>query len=357
MSRNLLIITQSVDEQKGVLEFFVEWIRELAKHFNHIDVITLSQGHFNLPENVKVYSLGKDSGVQKPLRWVRVVFLLSKLVHKSDTVFAHMSPIFAIVAWPFTFIGGKRLVLWYLHRSVTTKLKISTMLSDVVVTADADSLMFKNKKIIAIGHGINIDKFKIDRTGEFNHNLKIINVSRITPIKNLDVLIEALGILRDRGLMVEVDIVGTPMMKSDFIYFEKLKDLVTRIDINSRINFIGYVPNNLLVKYFHKSDMSVGLTPKGGIDKVIIEAMASGCITLTSNDVMEKYLNDESEDLIFKYRDSNDLANKLQHIMQLSSARRKNIIDQLYKSAKDNFAVEPFINKLSSILYNNQPTS
>ena len=61
----LLIITQKVDKNDQLLGFFIEWLRRFSGKFEKITVLCLEKGEFELPENVKVISLGKDEGASK----------------------------------------------------------------------------------------------------------------------------------------------------------------------------------------------------------------------------------------------------------------------------------------------------
>ncbi|HZZ99172.1 MAG TPA: glycosyltransferase family 4 protein, partial [Candidatus Paceibacterota bacterium] len=119
VKKRLLIITQKVDSHDDLLGFFPSWIKEFSKHCEKVEVIAFSAGEYDLPSNVQVHSLGKDKGDSKLKQGMRMLNLLGRYVPESDAVFAHMSPIFAIIAWPFTFYFGKKLILWYLHRSKT----------------------------------------------------------------------------------------------------------------------------------------------------------------------------------------------------------------------------------------------
>lgn len=55
-----MIVTQKVDVNDPILGFFHRWVEEFAKHFERITVICLQKGEYNLPANVKVFSLGKE---------------------------------------------------------------------------------------------------------------------------------------------------------------------------------------------------------------------------------------------------------------------------------------------------------
>ena len=56
----LLIITQTVDINDQILGFFHRWVEEFAKHCEQITVICLEKGIHDLPQNVRVFSLGKE---------------------------------------------------------------------------------------------------------------------------------------------------------------------------------------------------------------------------------------------------------------------------------------------------------
>ncbi|MCH8889170.1 hypothetical protein IID26_01965, partial [Patescibacteria group bacterium] len=69
----LLLVTQKVDIDDPILGFFHRWIEEFAKQCEKVTVITLFEGKHNLPENVKVLSLGKESGAPR-LKYVSRFF-------------------------------------------------------------------------------------------------------------------------------------------------------------------------------------------------------------------------------------------------------------------------------------------
>ncbi len=347
--KNLLIITQKVDEEDDLLGFFVDWIREFSKHFDRISVITLGKGKYDLPANVQVYSLGKEGGSSKFVRLITFYKLLFKLAPKSDGIFAHMSPVFVVASWPVAFIFRKKIILWYLHRSVTLRLKIAEKLSYKIVTAAKESLRFESKKIVETGHGINIDKFKTERDWTGN-KLRILSVGRISKIKNYETLIEAAKILKEKGVDFEVKIIGKPVMSKDDEYLESLTSLISSYQLQNIVNLIGFVPHNKIVEYYKNSDLVVGLTPDGGIDKTILEGMASGCIVFTSNSANKKYLGDFYDKLIFGYRDPISLADKLTVLSELSPENKKSRSDFMVQSVSEHHRLENVIKRIASLI-------
>lgn len=350
MKDNLLIITQKVDEEDDLLGFFVGWIRNFADNFEKVYIITLANGNYNLPENVFVYSLGKERDNSKISRFFNFYKYLFKLIPQSTGVFAHMSPIFVIASWPVAFIFRKKIVLWYLHRSVTFRLKVAEKLCYKIVTADKGSIKFKSKKILETGHGINVEKFKTERSWDKSGRLKILSVGRISPIKNYETLIGAAGILREEKSDFEIKIIGRPVMPGDQNYLDKLKEMTNRLKVGDIINFAGFMLYSRISEEYKAADLVVGMTPQGGIDKAILEAMASGALVLTSNDTMKKYLGDYGNNLIFNYGDKEDLADKIKQLIHLSAEVKSNISDVLCRAVKDNHNIKHTIAKISQIL-------
>lgn len=328
---NLLIITQKVDENDDLLGFFVDWIREFSKHFNKVFVITLAKGAHNLPANVEIHSLGKEKNSSKLYRLITFYKLLITLIPKSDGVFAHMSPIFVIASWPAAFLFRKRIIFWYLHRSVTFRLRLAEKLCYKIVTAAKESLKFKSNKIVEVGHGINIEKFMTKRSWDHKPR-KIISVGRVSPIKNFETIIKALETLIDKDKNYSLKIIGQPIMPNDFKYLNQLKKLVRDLNLENFVQFKGFISHEKIVDYYKEADICVGALPSGGIDKAMLEGMASECIVMTSNDVFEKYFKDLWRYLGFRFNDSEDLAHK---IMKLDDIELNNFGKSLFKIAQN----------------------
>jgi glycosyltransferase involved in cell wall biosynthesis len=359
MTRNILILTQKVDAEDDLLGFFVDWIREFSTKFDKVFVITLAKGSYELPSNVFIYSLGKEKNSSKIVQLFNFYRFLFKLTPQVSGIFAHMSPIFVIASWPVAFLFRKKIILWYLHRSVTFKLKLAEKLSYKIVTAAKESLKFKSDKIIETGHGININKFKPefsrsnlkDGASRFDlGELKILSVGRISRIKNYDTLIETAKILKEKGVDFEIKIIGKPVMPKDHYYLKSLQLLVTNYQLQNTVHFVGFVPHDRIVEYYKNSDIVIGLTPDGGIDKTILEGMASGCLVLTSNNANRKYFGSYADHLIFEHGNYNDLADKIIALKNKPQNEKIKIINFLINSVINNHRLENVIKHISSFI-------
>ena len=104
----LLIITQKVDINDDNLGFFHDWLKKFAS-LADIDVIANYVGKYKLPENAKIYSLGKENGAGKIIKILKYQWLLLKLLPKVDGVFFHMCPEYVLGAGLLTKIFRKKL--------------------------------------------------------------------------------------------------------------------------------------------------------------------------------------------------------------------------------------------------------
>lgn len=333
--KKILVLAQKMDKSDDLLGFFPTWVNKLAEKSSHVDVITLSWGDYKCPENVDVYSLGKELGSNKVIRYLRLLWYLVTLSYDKDLIFAHMSPIFAIVSWPFARLSGARLILWYVHRSVTTKLKLAERLVDVILTTTKEGFGLKSEKVRYIGHGIDTEYLKpfYDRKYSKEDPLIIIAVGRLSPIKNYETLLHASKILRDRGFKFSVSIIGSAVMSYDHKYEIMLRQYVADNKLSDIVLFHGKLPFSDIASFYHQSDLALNMTPTGGLDKAVLEPMACGLPVIMSNEAFRPYLADLEGDLVFKYGDAEDLADKIikiadKDIVGIGKRLRQMVVDK-----------------------------
>ncbi len=350
----LLVVTQAVDEDNSVLAFFHEWIKEFAKNCEQVTVICLQKGRYELPSNVKVVSLGKgrdflDHGKfpagnfpsprkfsgENFLRMVSKITSFAKLCYvinfyrfifrerkNYDAVFVHMNPIYVVLGGILWKSWGKPVGMWYTHRNVDLKLKVAEKLSNAVFTASKESFSLPSKKVVIVGHGIDVARFaNVKRAKELGiEPIRIISVGRITAIKNCDVLVEAARILKDKWQkQFEVFLIGAAVTTEDQSYEHKIKNLIDAYDLENIVKLTGNISAEEMPLHYSMADASVNLTPTGGVDKAVLESMAAGVPVFSSNKTFTDYFGSYAEDLIFQEKNAVDLADK---IMKLFSGNQ-----------------------------------
>lgn len=340
----LLILTQKVDSNDPVLGFFHRWIEEFAKHCETVVVVCLQEGARSLPANVRVCSLGKEKGVSRIKHLARFYASIWQERKHYDAVFVHMNPEYVLMGGLLWRLWKKPVALWYTHRQVHGKLRAAVALSSVVFSASELSFNVKTNKLRVMRHGIDTRMFSCEQVA-LDNPLTIISVGRITPIKNPDVLIEAARVLRER-LRVPFRVVfyGSPSHARDEAYKAELDVLIKRYALEDVVHFAGAVPNGDMPKHYCASDVVVNLTPTGGIDKTVLEAMASGKLVCVSNTAFAEHFGQYHERLIFREGDAADLADTLHAL--IASDDKEAVRAYLKARARSHFDVRVLVPSL-----------
>lgn len=266
----LLIVTQVVDTKDPVLGFFARWVEEFAKHADGVEVICLKEGTHNLPVNVHVHSLGKEKGMSRVKYTFNFYRYIWHLRHDYDVVFVHMNPEYVILGGPLWRLWGKKIALWYTHKSVNAKLRLATFLSNIIFTASKESFRLRSTKVHVMGHGIDVDFFSPDE--RISRDTAVLSAGRLSPTKRHDLVIRAAEFFPN-----EVRIVGEGPEK------HHLETLAAKLSIAFRVRFLGAYAQKELREEYRKAGIFVHVSETGSLDKVILEALACGLPVVTTS--------------------------------------------------------------------------
>ena len=323
--KNILIITQVVDSQDSNLGFFCDWLKEFSKQLEHVYVIANKVGSYNLPENITVLSLGKEKGVGRLGKVLNFWKYLLKYLPKVDSVFAHMCPEYIIYGGWVARLYGKKIGLWYLHKSLTLKLVLANILANSIFTAHVDGYPIKSKKVIVTGHGIDLDLFKKQENHQ-NDTFIMLTVGRISESKNLLILAKSVIILQQKvNKPIKFVIVGEAYLEKDKKYLEDLKKYIKEEKIEDVVEFVGKVSHDHISDYYSEADVFLNASKTGGVDKAVLEAMASKVPVITSNFAFKNIL---PANCLFEDGDLDQLVNKILDYKQIDKENLYNIVER-----------------------------
>lgn len=361
----LLILTQKVNKNDPVLGFFHEWIEKFASRFEKVFVVCLEKGDYDLPQNVEVFSLGKEEGKNLESRvwgfrkikyiwnFYRYIFFLRK---EYDTVFVHMNPEYVVLGGFFWRICSKKIALWYTHRQSNLKLWLAEKLTNMVFTSAPQSFTLKSDKVSFLGHGISTEFFK-SINKKYNNNTKIfIHVGRITKIKNCDILIETAKILKEKwSTDFKLKFLGDTVLDKDVSYKKSLLDLVEKYDLGENIEFVGFVTPYEIVKFYAEADASFNLAPTGGVDKSVLESIVALVPTFVSNQSFAEIFGSYKDMFMFREFDYENLAKKVIDYFSLNNIQKEIAVKNLSQKVSKIFDTSVLVDKIYSKL--NESTS
>ncbi len=189
-----VMVTRKLDPRDDRAGFVVRWVEELAARLENLDVICQESAAPDLPDNVRVFSMGKESGAGRVAQARRFTAHLRALVPGADGVFCHMIPRYVLFAAPWARLYRKPLLFWYTHRQISLELRLAHFFPTRILTAAPGSYPIPTSRLAVIGHGIETDLFP-PPDGESDPP-EVIQVARLSPIKRQDDLLRAAAVVR-----------------------------------------------------------------------------------------------------------------------------------------------------------------
>jgi len=333
----LLIVTQRVDKKDPILGFFHRWVEEFAKKFDHVTVIGQMVGEYDFPKNVTVKSLGKENRSLRIIQVIRFWYLQWKLRKQYDRVLVHMTPIWIVLGALSWGLLRKKMYLWYEARGGGLAMRIAVKIVHKVFSASAYGMPIKSNKSRVMGHGIDMERFKpgVDR----DENL-IVTVGRITKAKQFNLIVDVLGDLPKNYFL---ELVGVTMTKSDVKLKKELLHKINQHGLRDRVS-IAKLDQDALAQLLSRTQLFVHASHTG-LDKAVLEAMASGCLVASCGKAFADVLPPEC----FAEKDEG-LKSVAEDLLKLSEKEDQAMRTLLRSIAEKYFSLETLINNLTKEL-------
>ncbi len=375
----LLIVTQKAGREDDLLGFFHQWIIEFAKHCDFVTVICLEEGIHALPSNVRVFSLGKEleignclptealaqAGKLEIIKKLKYLFNFYGYIWRErknyDAVFVHMNTEYMVLAGWLWRLLGKKLALWHVHFEVNWRLWIAEKFAHVIFTTTPDGCRVRSKKVHAIGHGIDVARFsdcgkpaarfclkedeakrgreKAEPCREgFPQLIRLLYAGKITPIKNVHILVDAARILKNSWeKKFVVDIVGPPTTPE---YDKKLREYIAAKNLFDVVKMHGRVAYSDMPAHYARADAVVNMCPTGGMDKTVLEGLASRTLAVVANDAFRELFGEYADELIYPYQNAGVLAEKIKVLFSKSDEWLVRMREFLHERMKAHSSLE-----------------
>lgn len=210
----------------------------------------------------------------------------------------------------------------FLYKLITPIIKLIWNNADQVISNSAGlrDLALKSsskQKIEIIYNGIDIDYFEPKIKGEEQEQEQeqekfIITpgASRVTDRKGLNYLIEAVAKLVPKYPQIYLKIMGDGNAR------EKLEQLVKHLKLEKHCEFVGIIPHEKVLTYYQEANLFVLPSLNEGMSNAMLEALAVGLPLISTNTggASELVLN-EKNGFIVKFKDSQDIANKIEKLI------------------------------------------
>ena len=345
--QRLLIFNLRTDADDHILGFTTRWINELAQYYSHVDVLTTHAGRITVADNVRVFSTGRERNNSRFARIANFYGHLSRLLlqHRYDVCFAHMQPLFAVMGAPLLTLRGVKTTTWYTHRQRNKQVEWAARLSYRVVSAVESSFPVPTSKLRVLGHGIDTDFYT--STPEPKPSTRIVQVARLTDIKHQHILLHAA-----KDLDCEIVLVGDIPDGFEDGYKQRLHRLVDELRLRDKVIFAGAQTPEQVVAWYQGAVIAINLSPVGLFDKAALEGMACGVPVITSNPAFSTLNGEYDQQLRISAPDATEeLCNKLSHLLNLSPNERQTIGAHLRAGVIENHSLATLVHKLIAVMH------
>lgn len=177
----------------------------------------------------------------------------------------------------------------------------------------------------------------------------LLYVGRIKPEKGLHILIEALHLLKEHGIDINLVIIGEATRKEEMTYKKKLEDLITQLNLINNIKFVGSVSDEDLATYYTNAIALVlpSVSRLEGFGIVQLEAIKYDLPIIVSDIPGPRSVAKGS--ILFRPNDVIDLANS---ILKVMDERTRRDIIATYQHIKDEYDWHKLIDKIEEIYKN-----
>ena len=296
----LVVVTQQVDPASPVLGATVDKLRALAARVDELVVLADSAVDGALPANCTVRPFRSSHRAGRGLRFENALARELARRPRPAAVIAHMCPIYAVLAAPLARPLGVGVFLWFTHWRKSRLLRAAERVSTKVLSVDERTFPLRSRKLVAIGHGIDVSGFQcVDRPER--SPLTLLALGRTSPAKGLDTILRAVAEVPE----VALRIVGPSVTEEERMYRIALERFVLERGMLDRVDVRGPTPRHAVRELYAQVDALVNDMRPGATDKVVYEAAATCLPVIASNPAFDSLL---PEELRFEHGDVDGLA-------------------------------------------------
>lgn len=319
----LLVVNFEMDRLSPTMAWSQQIVDRLADSCETVAVLTQRLGCYDPPPNVHVAVMPLVRLMALPFGTVVLDRLVNRQAHELatshqvDVCFVHMAIRWAHALEPTYRRLRLPVLVWYAHGGVSPELHCAHEAATRIVTSTKEGCRLVSDKIHVIGQGVDSDLFDLQPLDAERND--VLAVTRLSPRKRVDRLLDVMDSLRalPGGAAIRLRVVGAAITRQDRRYEAALRERLQRDRLEDRVEVLGFVPQAKIPAQYRRAFLHLNLSRTGSMDKTVVEALATGCPVLTSNDAFADLLAAYPQ-----YRVHDDRPQAIaQRIVELYSAR------------------------------------
>lgn len=180
-----------------------------------------------------------------------------------------------------------------------------------------------------------------------SNNFKIISVSRLEPVKNIEGLIRVIGKLKSEGYQVSYTIVGSGSSE------KSIQRLIDSLELNNEIKLLGFQSDPR--EFYLSSDLFVLNSFSEGFSNSLLEAMYYQIPSITTNvGAAQEIIDQHANGWIVPVDDEQELFDTIKKIIMLDITTRRIIGQNAHNLVVEKYSLQAHVDSLFK-LYRSKP--
>jgi len=254
-----------------------------------------------------------------------------------------------IMLFPIVFFSFKRKIIWHIRDNIRNKIvaKVLAFFSYKIICNSKFILnqLENSKKGVIIHNGVDTDLFK-----PLNHLFEkekiVACISQLTPWKKIEDFIEIARITSSQSKDVKFLIVGDILNPKDIRYKEYLEKLVVSYNLESKIEFTGFIDN--IPEFLQQIDILCHTALNEPFGRVIIEAMSCEKPVIAYNSGGIKEILTDNTGILVPENNIEVFAMELEELLN-DELRKEKIGKGARIRVRENFGIEKHITQMEEI--------
>ncbi len=206
-----------------------------------------------------------------------------------------------------------------------------------------EELNVDKNKIIYIPNGIPKEFFK--KRIIWSKSKNILFLGRISPIKNLEILVQAMSFFSDKD--ISLTIIGAP----EEPYASKIQEQIKKLNLSDKISFLPPVYDlEEKIKFIQDADIFVLPSLREAMPQSLIEAMSLGKIVIASRTKgAEEVISNLENGILFEIGSAQELYEKIGFVLNKKNYTKILEIQKTARKSVEKFNWDVLIKKLTSL--------
>lgn len=206
------------------------------------------------------------------------------------------------------------------------------LISEYMLKRSYDNGMSENSIYEIIYPAIDILNFERPNATVTNSKLKFTTIARLHWIKGLSATLEALSIIKKKGILFEYTIIG------EGHELEPLKFAVDQLNLTYEVTFSGRVKHKQITNMLAETDVYIQYSHSEGFCNAVLEAQAMGllCVVSDGGGLPENVIHEQTGWVVEK-RNAEALANKILEVVNLPAHEKELIVQSAIKRVNKDF--------------------